>query len=66
MNAPELYHALTKLQTLRRLNRARGQRYERQLEDSLTKLAAWADAPEGSEQQARAFEAWLHSPLPSW
>jgi hypothetical protein len=66
MNAPDLYHALMKLRALRRLNRARGQEYDRHVEDSLAKLAAWHDAPEGSEEARRAFEAWLHSPLRSW
>jgi hypothetical protein len=65
MNTPDLYHAVTKLRALKRLNHARGQRYERQLDDSLTKLAKWFDAPEGSEEARRAFELWLHSPLPS-
>jgi hypothetical protein len=66
MNAPDLFHAISKLRTLKRMNHARSKLYERHIEDSLTKLAAWADAEDGSEEQQRAWETWLHSPLPSW
>lgn len=64
MKLPDAYHAFSKLEALRRLNRSR--RHERALKDSLTKLAKWYDAEPNSPEAEAAFQAWLHSPLPSW
>lgn len=67
MQAPDAYLAAWKLRALRKLNHAKGpRRNEALLEDDLTKLAKWADLPEDDPARDKAFEAWLHSPLPSW
>ena len=52
------------MQALRRLNHSRSKAFDRALEDSLEKLAAWYDAEDGSEAEAKAFEVWLAAPLP--
>lgn len=57
MNAPDLYHAASKLRALRQMNKDRSKLYDRHVEDSLTKLAKWYDAEEGSEEARLAFEA---------
>jgi hypothetical protein len=64
VKAPDAYHAVTKLRALKRLNKR--DPLSQALDDSLTKLAAWADAEPNSEQEARAFTAWLESPLPAF
>ena len=69
MQLPDAVHAFTKLQALRKMNHARGQKaklYERALDDSLTKLAKWADLPEDDPERDKAWETWLLSPLPNW
>jgi hypothetical protein len=63
-SAPDLLHAFTKLQALRRLNHSRSRAYEQALDEALTKLAAWHDAEPDSEEEAAAFAIFLAMPLP--
>ena len=39
--------------------------YGRHVDDILTKLAAWRDAEDGSEEEAHAFAIFLATPLPA-
>jgi predicted metal-dependent hydrolase len=64
MNAADLLHAFTKMHAIRRLNRH--DRYERQVDDILTKLAVWHDAEGGSEKERVAFAIFLAAPLPAF